>query len=364
MIAACPIDSARLRDLMRDAGLGPAVEVTDLAAIADRAEAKEPIVAIIDAAAWFGAPEPARRRALAARELLTVLLLHHGERAAWDEASLEDAPADILPWAELCPSLLVKAVRHAEAVSRLEARLARQRAENERYSQLYAHHLRGPIGSLQRMLDLSVTRLSTPDAPLDAALDGVSRARDAARRVGALLDGLDRNARALEVAALAYRPLSDAAARAAERVYSEIDAAQRARIDLTPLPTIEHCARQFEAVFAELIKNALTYNNADTPCARIHALSADGADRWIIAVDDNGLGVDPTYAEEIFEPLARLHGPQRFPGSGLGLTLCRGVVEANGGRIWVEASPLGGARIAFALPRRATPSTAPTTANG
>jgi signal transduction histidine kinase len=72
--------------------------------------------------------------------------------------------------------------------------------------------------------------------------------------------------------------------------------------------------------------------------------------QWRVAVDDNGIGIEPSQAERIFGMFQRLHSRDAFPGTGIGLAIARKVVEGHGGRIWAEARPEGGTRMAFTLP--------------
>jgi signal transduction histidine kinase len=81
---------------------------------------------------------------------------------------------------------------------------------------------------------------------------------------------------------------------------------------------------------------------------RVSASRVDGA--WWFAVEDNGIGMDPSDAEEIFEPFHRLHGEGSYPGTGIGLAVCERIVEQHGGRIWAESEPGRGSTFRFTLP--------------
>jgi signal transduction histidine kinase len=97
-----------------------------------------------------------------------------------------------------------------------------------------------------------------------------------------------------------------------------------------------------------LIGNALKYRRADVvPDIRISSSRHDGL--WEITVEDNGIGIRPEYAETVFLPFRRLHG-REIPGTGIGLALCRRIVERHGGRIWVESARDGGSAFHFTVP--------------
>jgi light-regulated signal transduction histidine kinase (bacteriophytochrome) len=104
-------------------------------------------------------------------------------------------------------------------------------------------------------------------------------------------------------------------------------------------------------LFQNLISNAIKYRSKEVP--RVH-VGADERDGWcVFSVADNGIGIEAQYAEQIFGLFKRLHGRDRYPGSGIGLAICQRVVEQYGGRIWLEQStPGGGSTFCFALPSR------------
>jgi len=96
-----------------------------------------------------------------------------------------------------------------------------------------------------------------------------------------------------------------------------------------------------------LIGNAIKYRAEKAPQIHIEAMQQD--ESWRFAVRDNGVGIDPRFAECIFEPFKRLHGSE-LSGSGLGLAICRQVVESHGGRIWVQSRAGSGSTFYFTLP--------------
>jgi PAS domain S-box-containing protein len=123
----------------------------------------------------------------------------------------------------------------------------------------------------------------------------------------------------------------------------------RAVITNDDLPTVRGDATQLQQVLQNLIGNAIKFRGPDSP--HIHVGARDLGKEWRFSVKDNGIGIDKQYAEQIFVIFQRLHTRQEYPGTGIGLAVCKRIVERHGGRIWVESEPGKGCMFYFTLPK-------------
>jgi light-regulated signal transduction histidine kinase (bacteriophytochrome) len=117
------------------------------------------------------------------------------------------------------------------------------------------------------------------------------------------------------------------------------------------LPTIAGDRSQLAQLLQNLIGNGTKYHGDNPP--RVHVSAKKNDDAWTISVRDNGLGIDAKYHGQIFEIFRRLHTEQEYPGTGIGLAICRRIVHRHGGRIWLESEPGKGSTFYFMMPTRA-----------
>ncbi|MBX9693642.1 MAG: GHKL domain-containing protein, partial [Cyanobacteria bacterium] len=122
-----------------------------------------------------------------------------------------------------------------------------------------------------------------------------------------------------------------------------------ASICCDPLPTIHGDSSQLLQLFQNLISNAIKFRSKSPP--EINISAEDNGNTWLISVNDNGQGFDMKYASRIFVIFQRLHTKEMYPGSGIGLAVCKKIVERHGGEIWVASTPGAGSTFHFTLPK-------------
>ena len=123
-----------------------------------------------------------------------------------------------------------------------------------------------------------------------------------------------------------------------------------ANVTHDPLPTLIADDMQLGQMFQNLISNSIKFRSDKAP--RIHVSAAQNGDEWIFSVRDNGIGVDPEGTERIFVMFQRLHNRSEYPGTGIGLAICKKIAERHGGRIWIESDSGKGSTFWFTIPQR------------
>ena len=117
-----------------------------------------------------------------------------------------------------------------------------------------------------------------------------------------------------------------------------------------PLPRLAVDDMQLVQLFQNLIANAIKFRGSQAP--RIHVSAQEQDDHWAFTVADNGIGIERQYFDRIFLVFQRLHNKSEYPGTGIGLAICKKVIDRHGGRIWVESKLGEGSRFCFTLPKQ------------
>lgn len=192
---------------------------------------------------------------------------------------------------------------------------------------------------------------------LDARADKyIGYAVDAAHRMHAMIEHLLDFSR-LQTGAREFAPVDcrEAYALAVSNLRAAV-AASGVCLTCDILPTVVADSAQLARVLQNLISNALKFRGGDAPQIHVGAKRAHG--EWQFSVRDNGIGMESRHCERIFAIFQRLHRRDQYPGSGIGLAICKNIIERHGGRIWAEASPGRGTTVHFTLPDRAAAASA------
>jgi PAS domain S-box-containing protein len=247
-------------------------------------------------------------------------------------------------------SVIIDITARKETEHRLQAsaaELSRSNADLEQFAYAASHDLKEPLRMITGYLDLLTVEYG-PSLPQEAH-ECIRHAVDGASRMRALIEGLLAYSRAgTRAPELGLVELGLVLHEATDNLASAI-AESGGEIESGELPIVRADRIQMLQLFQNLIGNALKFRSAQPPRVRVNATS-DGS-TWRFEVSDNGIGIEEPFRERVFGMFQRLHGGNRYPGSGIGLALCRRIVERHGGQIHAESSPEGGTRIVFLLPR-------------
>jgi signal transduction histidine kinase len=217
----------------------------------------------------------------------------------------------------------------------------RMEADLRSYADVVAHDLSGPVANIELLAGL-LERGGERPPPADV----LRQLKESARHARELIDAVLSYARLGE---LEIQPVS------LDRLLAEVVEEMRPQLEQAgatlrvdgPLPEVQGDATQLRRVLQNLLANAVKFRGEDPP--RVEVSAEPDSEEWVVTVRDNGVGVDPDRATRIFGMFAR--GNAGAGGTGIGLAVCRRVLEAHGGRIWVESAEGGGSDFRFTLPR-------------
>ena len=227
--------------------------------------------------------------------------------------------------------------------------LNRSNEELQQFSYVASHDLQEPLRMVASYTQLLASRYK---GKLDAdAEEFIDFAVDGCNRMQRLIQDLLAYSRSgTDGKALQKRSSEDALNNALKNLSGTL-AESGAVVTHDALPVITTDDTQLEHVFQNLVGNAIKYRGTEVPTVHISA-ARKGLDEWTFSVRDNGLGIEAQYFERIFILFQRLHGRTEFQGTGIGLAICKKIVEGLGGRIWVESQLGKGSTFYFALPQR------------
>jgi PAS domain S-box-containing protein len=236
--------------------------------------------------------------------------------------------------------------RAEEKLAQQAKELARSNAELEQFAYVASHDLQEPLRLIASYTHLLAKRYM---GKLDADADEfIGYTVESTQRMQRLISDLLTYSRvSMHGKPFDKTDLNEALKQALFNLQIAIEENQ-ALITQDNLPVLNVDAVQMAQLFQNLIGNAIKFHGHEPPC--IHISARQAGEMWIIAVKDNGIGIDPRFSERIFILFQRLHDRSEYPGTGIGLAICKRIVERHQGKIWVDSEPGQGATFYFTLP--------------
>lgn len=240
-----------------------------------------------------------------------------------------------------------EALRQANKdLKRYSEELRRSNAELEQFAHVASHDLQEPLRMVASFTQLLQRRYRDR---LDAdANEFISYAVEGANRMQRLINDLLSYSR-IQTRGKPFEEIDCEEILGEVRVNLQVAIEKSgALITNNSLPVIMGDASQLMRLFQNLIDNAIKFADKESP--RVHVSAEKKDHEWLFSVSDNGIGIDPQYGERIFVIFQRLHGREEYPGTGIGLAICKRIVERHGGRVWVESEPGKGSTFYFTIP--------------
>lgn len=236
----------------------------------------------------------------------------------------------------------------AEKLREAMAELARSNEELAQFAYVASHDLQEPLRMISSYTQLLAKRYK---GRLDADADEfIAYAVDGANRMQRLITDLLAYSR-VGTRGKKLEPTDFAAALESALINLKVAIEESgAVVTHDPLPTLRADKSQITQLFQNLIANAVKFHGAEPPCVHVSAKLQDPEGKeWLFSVRDNGIGIEPQYSERIFAVFHRLHTREEYPGTGIGLAICKKTVERHGGRIWVESALGAGTTFHFTI---------------
>lgn len=233
-------------------------------------------------------------------------------------------------------------------VNERTAELVRSNAELQQFAKIASHDLQEPLRSIEGYTTLLAKRYKGKlDKDFDEFVDFIL---DAVSRMVQLIQAVLTHSRigATDLKPVEMVDMNEVVATANDNL-SALIAENNARIEFGELPHVVANKSEMLQLFQNLVGNAIKYRGEKDPVIKIAA--EENVHEWVFSVEDNGIGIDPKYSEKIFDMFARLHGKTQYSGTGIGLAICKKIVETHGGRIWVQSEPGHGSIFLFTLHR-------------
>jgi signal transduction histidine kinase len=277
-------------------------------------------------------------------DMAIVMVTGQGDEIIASEA-IKLGAADYVPKSQLSPGYLQHVLRNALHKMALERKVAEQKSELESFAHVLAHDLKSPLHHIQYLVRFIERDINEGD--MQKLKDDCDKIESAAKRMEDLINTLHQYTRTDSRVAFSNVSLQMAVEDCLTALAPYIDAAG-AKVAYSDLPMVHGNSALLAQLFQNLVGNGMKYCKAEQPVIHIESSPRDGFHH--ITVTDNGIGIPAEFRERIFEPFRRLHSADQYEGAGLGLAICRKIVDRHGGDIWCDGGEDGGTVFWITLP--------------
>lgn len=281
---------------------------------------------------------------------LPIVVLTTSDDLQLSVAAIKAGAQDFLVKSEISANAIARSIRYAIERFGILNELAEKNENLNTFATAASHDLKTPLRNISLTIDFF--RADHGDELTTDGHDALDKIQTSVSRLHSLVDSLMEFTKAgAKLSASGTFPMKTAVEEAVTLLATQIQTS-RARITMDEhFPDVQGNYRLLVRVFQNLIDNAIKYaGGGKSP--EIHVGAKETAGEFVFSVADKGIGLEEQYFEKIFEPLKRLHNQQKYPGSGIGLAVCKRIVTSHGGRIWVESAPDRGSTFYFTLPQK------------
>ncbi len=236
--------------------------------------------------------------------------------------------------------------RAEEALKQRTAELERSNRELEEFAYISSHDMQEPLRQISNFSEILAKGYQ--DRLDDQGLYYFGFITSGAKHMQALINDLLSYSRVGQAEITQVPTSLEAVLKGTINDLNPLIQESGAKISHDPLPTLKVNPNQMGQLLQNLIANAIKFRNKQSPRIHLSARQEDG--EWLISVRDNGIGFNHNYAEKIFKVFKRMHSEEKYPGTGIGLAICKKIVERHGGRIWAESEPGRSATFYFTIP--------------
>ncbi len=357
-----PRDAEITLDLLHHADL-PAVACHSISELCDKAEAGADVLVVTEESIDFGRGERLKKildRQPAWSDLPVIVLTTRTVSSEVAVLAMERLGNVTLLERPISMKTLISVLRtsikarrrqyqirdHLAEKERREEMLSRTNKELEQFAYVSSHDLKEPLRKISMYAQLLHTKAALREDPtLRPWLENIASGAD---RMNHLIEDLLAYTRIDRHDKEFGRVDMNEAIRS---VLSDLETTMReshAQVSIKSLPIVRGNGSQIRQVLQNLVANAIKFHANSPP--QVNVTSAEEAGFARLTVSDNGIGIDPRFTKQIFQVFSRLHNASQYPGTGIGLAICKKIVERHGGRIWVDSTEGNGSAFHFTLP--------------